>query len=80
MVAVGTTVDDAGVIPNSEVPPINGVVTLSAKIALEMKMPTRPLSEAALRKLTGYSFPGNIRELRNLLERALPRLLGLDAG
>jgi DNA-binding NtrC family response regulator len=44
---------------------------LSGKIAEEMKMPNRPLSEAALRKLIQYAFPGNIRELRNLLERAL---------
>jgi DNA-binding NtrC family response regulator len=44
---------------------------LSEKIAGEMKMPNRPVSDAALRKLIGYSFPGNIRELRNLLERAL---------
>ncbi|MES2221838.1 MAG: sigma 54-interacting transcriptional regulator, partial [Acidobacteriota bacterium] len=44
---------------------------LSAKIAQEVKVPNRPLSRAALLKLNEYSFPGNIRELRNLLERAL---------
>jgi DNA-binding NtrC family response regulator len=44
---------------------------LSAKIAQDIKVPNRPLSPAALSKLVGYAFPGNIRELRNLLERAL---------
>ncbi len=44
---------------------------LSAKIAQDIKAPNRPLSSAALRKLSDYAFPGNIRELRNLLERAL---------
>jgi len=43
---------------------------LSARIAREAKIPLRRLSEAALAKLTQYHFPGNIRELRNLLERA----------
>lgn len=44
---------------------------LLVSIAQEIKVPNRPISPAALGKLTGYSFPGNIRELRNLLERAL---------
>lgn len=44
---------------------------LSAKIAQDIKLPNRPLSRAALLKLSDYAFPGNIRELRNLLERAL---------
>ncbi len=43
---------------------------LSTRIAKEMKVPRRPLSQAAMIKLTQYRFPGNIRELRNLLERA----------
>ncbi len=43
---------------------------LSVKIAGEMKVQQRPLSEAAVARLLRYSFPGNIRELRNLLERA----------
>jgi DNA-binding NtrC family response regulator len=45
--------------------------SLSARIASEMKIRVRPLSMAAMAKLTEYPFPGNIRELRNLLERAL---------
>jgi DNA-binding NtrC family response regulator len=45
--------------------------TLCLKIAEEMKVPARPISADALAKLKTYGFPGNIRELRNLLERAL---------
>lgn len=44
---------------------------LSRRIANDMKVPIRTLSPAALSKLSSYTFPGNIRELRNLLERAL---------
>ena len=44
---------------------------LCVRIAEEMKVPSRKLSPAALEKLKQYSFPGNVRELRNLLERAL---------
>lgn len=44
---------------------------LCLRIADEMKVPSRPLSAAALEKLAYYAFPGNVRELRNLLERAL---------
>jgi DNA-binding NtrC family response regulator len=40
-------------------------------ISREMKMPPRPISVSAMQKLTSYDFPGNIRELRNLVERAL---------
>ena len=44
---------------------------LCLHIAEEMKVPSRPISAEALAKLKTYAFPGNIRELRNLLERAL---------
>lgn len=44
---------------------------LTSRIAGEMKVPSKPLSPDGLKKLEGYGFPGNIRELRNLLERAL---------
>ena len=40
-------------------------------ISREMKMPLRPISIGAVEKLKHYSFPGNIRELKNLIERAL---------
>jgi DNA-binding NtrC family response regulator len=38
--------------------------------AQELKVPRRVLSPAAMDKLCAYPFPGNIRELRNLIERA----------
>ena len=50
---------------------------LVERIASEMKMRPRPVSAAAMAKLAAYSFPGNVRELKNLLERAL--ILGRDA-
>jgi two-component system, NtrC family, response regulator AtoC len=42
----------------------------SKEIATELKMPRRPLSTPALQKLRKYPFPGNLRELKNLIERA----------
>jgi two-component system, NtrC family, response regulator PilR len=36
----------------------------------DLKVPKHVLSSAALKYLMNYSFPGNIRELRNLIERA----------
>jgi len=50
---------------------------LCNRIAREMKVQSKPLSQDALKKLTNYAFPGNIRELANLLERAL--ILGQHA-
>jgi DNA-binding NtrC family response regulator len=44
---------------------------LCLRIAEEMKVSPRPIGGEALAKLKTYGFPGNIRELRNLLERAL---------
>lgn len=41
-----------------------------AKAAQEMGLPMRTLAEGALERLSSYPFPGNVRELRNLLERA----------
>ena len=43
---------------------------LSAQIAKDLKVRPKRMSEEALKKITNYAFPGNIRELRNLLERA----------
>lgn len=39
--------------------------------ARQMRRPTPELSAAALKALESYAWPGNIRELRNVLERAV---------
>ena len=40
------------------------------QVALELKMPRRRLTAEALERLQNYRFPGNLRELKNLIERA----------
>lgn len=40
------------------------------KIALSAQVDTPTLSKAAMDKLIDYAFPGNVRELENILERA----------
>jgi transcriptional regulator with PAS, ATPase and Fis domain len=39
--------------------------------ATEMAIETPALSDEALSTLTAYAFPGNVRELKNIIERAL---------
>ncbi len=56
---------------------------LLQQVASDLKMTSRKLHPDALQQLMGYSFPGNIRELRNLLERACiltggPEILSID--
>lgn len=41
------------------------------KYADQNGVPAKPLSEAALDKLLNYSWPGNIRELENIMHRAV---------
>jgi DNA-binding NtrC family response regulator len=41
------------------------------KFAAEYGRPARKISDEALRMLTAYRWPGNIRELQNVLERAV---------
>jgi two-component system response regulator AtoC len=44
---------------------------LLERIAQRLLKPIPSLSTEALRILTGYDYPGNVRELRNILERAV---------
>jgi DNA-binding NtrC family response regulator len=48
--------------------------------ARELKLPKRSLSAQALSRLQAYEFPGNIRELRNLIERAVILSPGEEIG
>ena len=41
------------------------------RLARQSKTPPRRLSAAALAELNAYDFPGNVRELENILERAV---------
>ena len=41
------------------------------RFALQMKKPIKTIPPDALAQLTAYSWPGNIRELQNLIERAV---------
>ncbi len=48
------------------------VERLLSKLVAELNLPKAPrITAGALNKLVNYSWPGNIRELRNVLERAI---------
>ena len=50
------------------------------QVAQELKLPRRSLRPEALEKLKRYDFPGNARELRNLIERASLLSRGNELG
>ncbi len=50
------------------------------QVAMELKLPKRTFSPPALEKLKRYDFPGNVRELRNLIERASILSVGSELG
>ncbi len=51
-----------------------------ARCAAEQGKDTRALSPDALRALEGYPFPGNVRELENVIERAVALATGPTIG
>lgn len=74
-----------------EVPPLRErmqdipalTASLLRQITSDVKLPARTVHPDVLRQLQQYRFPGNIRELRNLLERACilsngPEILSVD--
>ena len=52
------------------------VSCLVAKISRRLERGTVPVGQEALQKLAGYPWPGNVREMENVLERALVRAGG----
>jgi DNA-binding NtrC family response regulator len=42
----------------------------SRQVSLELKLPRRKITFSAIERLKLYDFPGNLRELKNLIERA----------
>ena len=50
------------------------------QVATELKMPRRHIGAPALEQLQQYRFPGNLRELKNLIERAYILTNNLEIG
>lgn len=54
--------------------------TILARLGRRMRVEPSRLSAAALQALQAYAFPGNVRELENILERALTLATGGEIG
>jgi two-component system response regulator PilR (NtrC family) len=54
--------------------------SILARLAREAGLPLPRLTGAALKALGEYPFPGNVRELENILERALALIGGSEIG
>jgi DNA-binding NtrC family response regulator len=48
--------------------------------AVEMSLPVPLIDREALRRLVDYPFPGNVRELKNIIERAVMESAGGAVG
>lgn len=42
-----------------------------AEFSKKLRKPEKPVSEGVIERLTNYEFPGNVRELKNIVERAV---------
>jgi two-component system response regulator PilR (NtrC family) len=54
--------------------------SILSRLARESGLPIPHLTAAALKTLSEYPFPGNVRELENILERALALISGSEIG
>ncbi|MGB8491619.1 MAG: sigma-54 dependent transcriptional regulator, partial [Bacteroidales bacterium] len=71
-----------------EIPPLrsrgNDILILARHFIIafckENRMPVKSLSVQAQRKLTNYSFPGNVRELKSLVELGVTLSSGVEIG
>ena len=52
------------------------VEVLVEKVARHIGVPRPAISDAAMQRLLDYSYPGNVRELENILERAVTLCVG----